>query len=263
MMISVSLFLLPFSAGAEEVQTEKTVSGDIPENVLENNSGDEEYFGEDLYLEDDIDFKDLEAYESIPDPLEPLNRIFYTFNDTFYFILFKPVARGYNAVVHKEIRKSVKNAFDNAAMPVRFVNSVIQGKVKSAGVELVRFLVNSTLGLAGLFDVSEKELSLQTDEADLGQTLGIYGLGNGFYIIWPFLGPSSLRDTIGLVGDGFLYPINYIPDREVVFGLTACEYLNENSLRIGQYEDLKSGAIDPYSALKEAYHQKRRDMIEK
>ena len=175
----------------------------------------------------------------------------------------KPVAKGYNAVVPEKVRTSVNNFFENIATPVWFVNALLQGKIESAGIELARFGINTTLGLAGLLDTAKKQFNLESQRKDTGLTLGFFGIGEGIYIVWPFLGPSSLRDTIGIVGDGFLFPVNYIKPFKDAVSINAYGYFNEVSLRIGDYENLKKSAIDPYIAVKDAYTQHRRYLIKK
>jgi len=201
--------------------------------------------------------------ESIADPLEQWNRIVFTFNDRFYYWLFKPVAKGYNAVFPEPVRVSVHNLFDNISVPVRFVNCLLQGKLESAGIELARFTVNSSLGFAGLFDVAKNSLNLRRQEEDTGLTLGFYGIGAGPYIIWPFIGPSSLRDTIGLIGDGFLTPLDYVTPWQDAFALESTDYFTDNALHLGDYEDLTESAIEPYIALRDAYAQHRKSLIRK
>jgi phospholipid-binding lipoprotein MlaA len=201
-------------------------------------------------------------YVGIPDPLEPINRAFFHFNDKLYFWFLKPVSSGYKAVVPNPVRRSVKNFFSNLAFPVRFVNCILQAKFDGAGNELGRFLTNSILGLGGFFDVAEKHFDMKAYDEDFGQTLGVYGLGNGFYINWPVLGPSTLRDTIGDAGDYFLDPI-YHADLETTYDLSINGYekVNDTSLVIGDYEDLKRSALDPYIAFRDAYFQYRRNKV--
>lgn len=203
----------------------------------------------------------LEA-QSVADPLEPWNRMVFTFNDRLYFWVMKPAAKGYNTVVPEGVRISARNFFVNLSMPVRFVNASLQGKIKSAALELARFGVNTVFGIAGLFDIA-KMWKIESQEKDLGMTLGFYGIGDGLYIVWPFIGPSSLRDTIGSVGDGFLSPVNYINPAETAFAINAYEYFNNTSLQMGDYEILKESAIDPYIAVKDSYIQHRRYQINK
>ncbi|MGD0283415.1 MAG: VacJ family lipoprotein [Dissulfurispiraceae bacterium] len=203
----------------------------------------------------------LSEGETLPDPLEPWNRFAFEVNDRLYFWFMKPAARGYNAVVPEAARTSVNNFFRNLEMPVRFVNAVLQGQPKAAGIELVRFTLNSSMGLGGLIDIMKRNPNFQPQEKDTGQTLGKCGIGNGVYIVWPFLGPSTIRDTVGLIGDGFLTPIDYITPFEDAFGAEAGDYFNKTSLHIGEYEDFKESAIDPYIALKDAYLQHRKYML--
>jgi phospholipid-binding lipoprotein MlaA len=200
---------------------------------------------------------------TIADPIEPWNRLMFHFNDKLYFWVMKPVARGYNVVVPEPVRISVRNFFRNVAMPIRFVNSLLQGKFKGAGSELARFLLNSTVGLAGFFDVATSRFKLDPSREDLGQTLGFYGMPGLMYIVWPFLGPSTVRDSIGLAGDGFMYPVNYISPWEAALGVNAYERVNTTSLELGNYENLIESALEPYIAVRDAYIQYRKAQIKK
>lgn len=200
--------------------------------------------------------------EEIPDPFEGLNRVFFEFNDKLYFWVFKPVATGYKAVVPEPARVGVRNFFYNIAFPVRFLNCLLQGKIEGAANEFGRFMVNSVFGLAGFLDVIPEDAEMKRQQEDLGQTLGSYGLGPGFYMHWPIFGPSSLRDTFGRAGDGFLDPLNYlIPHVEYNVATKAYDGVNDTSLRIGDYESLKDASLDPYVALRDAYYQNRRSKI--
>ncbi len=198
--------------------------------------------------------------QALADPLEPLNRVFFTFNDRLYFWVLKPVATGYRAVIPDPVvRTCFSNAFYNLLGPVRVVNNLLQGKIKGAGTELAALVINSTLGIAGLADPAHKEFGLARSEEDLGQTLGRYGVGNGFYICWPILGPSTLRDTVGLAGDAFLSPLTYLTASDTTTGLAVegGKKVNATSLAIGDYEQLKESSFDPYVALRNAYAQSR------
>jgi len=206
---------------------------------------------------DEDPFREEAAPPSLADPLEPVNRVLFVINDKAYFWVMKPVARGYRAVVPKPVRVSVRNFFSNLLMPVRLVNNLLQGKIRNCGTELARFAINTTVGIGGLFDTARDDYRIEPRTEDLGQTLGKYGLGHGFYIVLPLLGPSSLRDAAGLAGDSFLDPVNYSGEAEVVFGIKLFKAENEVSLRIGEYEDLKKSAVDPYLAVRDAYSQHR------
>ncbi len=214
--------------------------------------------------EEDLEEMGFEEVRPIPDPLEPLNRVFFTINDRFYFHILKPVAQGYRKVVPKGIRVSVRRFFTNVTTPVRFVNSLLQFKFDTAFRELERFFINTTIGFLGFTDPARDRFGLFLTEEDLGQTIGFYGAGPGLYINWPILGPSSLRDTVGMIGDFFLDPVNYLfpHDRWALAGVRAYELVNETSLEIGTYESLKKGAVDPYVAVRDAYHQHRESLVE-
>jgi phospholipid-binding lipoprotein MlaA len=194
----------------------------------------------------------------IADPLEPFNRAMHQFNDKLYFWALKPVAQGYKVVVPEPARISVKNFFSNLGFPSRFVSCLLQTDFSGAATEFGRFTINTIWGIGGLLDPSSnKELDLQKQDTDLGQTLGVYGVGQGFYIVWPILGPSSPRDSIDIVGDYFLYPVSYIYPWYAGLGVRGYEKVNATSLRIGDYESLKDAAIDPYVAFRDAYIQYR------
>ncbi len=207
-------------------------------------------------------FRENTPLPAMADPLEPVNRALFAFNDKAYFWVLKPVAQGYRAVVPEVMRVSVRNFFSNLAMPIRFVNNLLQGKIRNSGVELVRFALNSTAGIGGLFDPAKDDFRLLPRDEDLGQTFGTYGFGHGLYIVLPLLGPSSLRDALGLAGDSFLDPVDYVNDSDVVIGANVLKAENEVSLRIGEYEDLKRSAIDPYVAFRDAYSQYRAKKVQ-
>ena len=198
----------------------------------------------------------------IADPIEPFNRAMFVFNDKFYFWVAKPVAKGYNHVLNEDIRVSVRNFFRNLATPIRVANNLLQGEFRATGTELARFAMNSTMGILGFFDVA-RDFGIQRKDADLGQTLGKYGLGQGFYIVLPFLGPSSLRDGVGRFGDGFLDPVDYINPWEAALGVAAYRSENDVSLRLGTYEKLKSLSLDPYIAVRDAYIQNRVNAVKR
>jgi len=198
--------------------------------------------------------------EAVPDPLEPMNRAFFAFNDKLYFWVLKPVATGYKTVVPEEARVCVRNFFQNLSFPVRFVNNLFQGKFFGAFEETCGFLVNSTVGLGGFADIA-MAVNLKRHDEDMGQTLAVYGSGPVFYIYWPFFGPSTLRDTMGMVGDIFLDPLTYFGDYWYAPYSRGINVVNETSLRIGDYESLKKAALDPYVALRDAYYQNRLSKI--
>ena len=219
------------------------------------NSSDEAAFDE---FEEEFSRRQV----TISDPLESSNRIMYGINDVLYFWVTKPVTHVYKDVVPKPVRIGIGNFFYNLTTPARFVNCLLQGKGPAAGRELHRFVVNTTAGVLGFGDPAHDRWGLKPAEEDLGQTLAVYGLGDGFYVVWPLLGPSTLRDSAGMVGDAFLNPVRYVKPAEASIGITAVDVTNKGSFHIGEYEAFKSAAVDPYVAMREAYIQYRKKQIE-
>ena len=201
---------------------------------------------------------------AIADPLEPINRVFFAFNDKLYFWVLRPIAKGYRYAIPEPFRVGFRNMFSNLAMPIRAVNCLLQGKFKGFGRELLRFVVNSTAGFLGFGDAARIGMHLDPQDEDFGQTLGVYGAGPGIYINWPIFGPSSIRDTIGMAGDFFVDPLHYMVSgtRETI-AVRGGDKVNRVSLSIGDYESLKKAALDPYVAVRDAYFQYRRAKIEK
>ncbi len=249
----------PTATGGEQ-QEMKSAAADQPKSEGVSTTGQLQTEARDPVAEEEpIEENDVVR---IADPIKPWNTAMYHVNDKFYFWLLKPASQGYSAVVPEDIRLSVSNFFKNLTTPIRFVSSLLQLKVKKAGNELVRFVYNSTAGIGGLADVAKTDLDIKRHEEDLGQTFGHYGIGHGFYIVWPILGPSSLRDTVGMVGDWFLDPVYYVNPLEASLGISAYDRVNETSFYIGDYEDLKKSAIDPYVSIRDAYTQNRKKKVE-
>jgi phospholipid-binding lipoprotein MlaA len=238
-------------------------------NTVKSDNNYDEELGEELddefdELSDedfDEDFFDIKKTKPVVDPIYYFNYAMYSFNDFLYFAALKPLATGYKTITPVAVRKGAKNFFHNILFPVRFANNLLQGKIQEAGREIEIFLINSTLGVAGLGQFAQNELNLYTSNEDLGQTLGSYSIGDGFYLVLPILGPSSLRDTIGLAGDYFLTPVNYVEPWELSLGIKTFDSINSVSFRLGDYEILKKAAFDPYTALKNAYFQSRQEKI--
>lgn len=198
----------------------------------------------------------------VPDPLEPFNRVMFKVNNDLYFWALKPVAKGYATVVPPGVRTCIDNGFTNAMMPIRIVNSLLQGRVKITGIELARFVINSTMGFGGLFDIATTNFHLQSHDEDTGQTLGVYGMKPIIYLYWPVVGPSDLRDSIGTAADVFMIPFYYFtPGIISSLALSAGGIENRLSLHLGEYESFLKAAIDPYAAARDAYLQHRAEMI--
>jgi len=198
----------------------------------------------------------------IADPLAPWNRAMFHLNDKLYFWLLKPLARAYKAVTPEIFRIGVKNFFRNLTTPIRLANCILQRKGDAAGREFARFVMNTTLGVLGLGSPADNHPGLKPpDEEDLGQTFAAYGAGNGFYIVWPIIGPSTLRDSIGKAGDWFINPINYIEPWQASWPVWGLDKVSQTSFRIGDYEALKKASIDPYVAVRNVYLQFREKKV--
>jgi len=196
----------------------------------------------------------------VSDPIETVNRGIFYVNDKLYRWVLKPVAKGYKFVVPDPVRVSVRNFFLNLGTPIRAMNALLQGKFGDTGTELARFGINSTIGMAGLFDAA-KEFHLTRKDEDTGQTLGVYGLGPGFYLVLPILGPSGARDAVGLVGDTYLDPLTYLLSFEWALGAQFVRSETDLTFRINEYEELTDAAVDPYAAVKDFYIQYRAKKI--
>lgn len=241
-------------------------TGAIVVKAQEYGVGAEDYIVVDDGLQDllseEQDWDDEQQYVGIYDPLEPWNRIVFEFNDRLYFWVLKPVKEGYSAVVPTDIRICIGNFFFNLGAPVRLVNNILQGRGEDAGVVLSRFLINSTLGVYGFGDVAAEEFDLEPQRADFGQTLGVYGVRGGIYICWPLLGPSNVRDTVGLVADYYAAPLQYTDlDTTGQIALRGVEFINRMSILPDVYEEMKRISLDPYVATREAYTDYRRGLI--
>jgi phospholipid-binding lipoprotein MlaA len=214
------------------------------------------------------------------DPWEPMNVKIFEFNRQFDRYVLKPVAQGYNFVLPDWVQISISNFYYHIRFPPRFLNNLFQGKFKGAGIEVGRFLVNSTIGGAGLIDVA-KDMDLRTPEEDTGQTLGFYGVKPGPYLVLPFFPPFTVRDFTGYVGDIFLNPINWLvaPIIEVnnvpsliahknrmtttllQFGTRVEEIVNERSRNLEKYQGVEEATLDLYTAVRNAYLQRRAKAI--
>jgi phospholipid-binding lipoprotein MlaA len=221
-----------------------------------------------------------EGGEEEYDPWEPLNVKIFEFNRQVDKWVLKPVAQGYNFVVPDRLQLGIRNFFYNARFPPRFFNNVFQGKLKGAGIEVGRFLINSTVGLAGFIDVADR-IDLTTPEEDTGQTLGFYGVGPGPYLVIPFMQPFTVRDFFGYFADIALNPINWLvlpiievegipsavphPNRNtttiIQLSTRVGDIINERSLNLEKFQGVEEATLDLYTAVRNAYLQSRRKQI--
>jgi phospholipid-binding lipoprotein MlaA len=212
--------------------------------------------------EDVAGLDDEGSTATVRDPLKWFNQGVYTVNDRLYFWVLKPAARGYAWAVPQSARQGIANIFTNLGMPRRGVNCLLQGKFKGAATEVGRFAVNTTAGCLGYLDFAEAHCGWQAADEDFGQTLGRYGVGYGFYLTLPVLGPSNPRDTVGQVADAFLDPLYYVLESlPARLCIKAGDQVNRTSLRLGEYEKSKETALNHYVFLREAYTQYRGEQI--
>ena len=220
---------------------------------------------EDSFLDE---FESELAVEKVDDPLESYNRFMTNVNDTIYTYTLIPVAKGYKKFVSKDVRTSVGNVFSNLKYPIRVVNNLLQGKFENAGIETGRFLINSTVGILGIFDVAKSRFNLEAKDEDFGQTLGYWGIKSGPHLVLPLLGPSNIRDGISLIPDSYLNPITYYDDRGInlvnntyeSIGVKVAEEINKEA-NLGIYGIVQKDAIDLYPYLRDAYEQRREKQI--
>jgi phospholipid-binding lipoprotein MlaA len=210
----------------------------------------------DLALEEELDLLETPA-TPVADPLGPMNRVTFTFNDKLYFWVLKPVAKGYRAVVPGLARTGVENFFNNLGTPLRFVSNVLQFKGREATIELGKFMINSTWGVLGFGNLFASNPETATPNTDLGLALAHHGVPSGPYVIWPFIGSYTLRDTVGWVGGLLLDPLSFVDPLLASLALRSYSTINYTSFRIGDYESLKEASIDPYLATRDAYLQYR------
>ncbi len=260
-LLFLALFL---TAASSEEETKETVDSATTATVsLDESSpsaGESKESEQAMDLAEEFDelFDEFEEYEeekkSIADPLKYWNVAWFHFNDNLYFWALKPVSKGYGFVVPKFARKGVHNFFYNVKFPVRFVSNGFQARPLRAGTELGRFLVNTTVGVAGLFDPATHLFHWKKYDEDFDQTLGVWRIGQGIYLTWPLVGPSSIRGTFGFAVDTALNPVTWL-------GGGLLDQINYISLDLYEYESLVDMAIDPYSSVRDAYVQNRKKKI--
>jgi phospholipid-binding lipoprotein MlaA len=224
---------------------------------------------------DEFDQPHLHAY----DPLEPVNSAVFEFNYRLDKYVVKPAAKVYNFFIPPDVQQSFFNLFQNIRFVPRLLNNLFQAKFQAAGIELSRFLINSTLGVGGLFDPAKIMFELETPFEDLGQTLGTYGVPPGPFLMIPLLGPFTLRDGIGFIGDTFLDPFNWLvlPIVEIAaaprliqhdptinyarLGMSGSETVNLRALTLEKFQGVEEGTLDLYGAVRNAYFQQRMKAI--
>jgi phospholipid-binding lipoprotein MlaA len=206
----------------------------------------------------------LAAYEEANDPLEPMNRYFFELNYAADELLFKPLAGWYYVALPNFAQDGVRNALRNLRSPIVLANDLFQGETDRAGVTVGRFLVNSTLGLAGLFDVAS-EMGLEYHSEDFGQTLAVHGVGEGPYLVLPLLGPSNPRDATGFAVDMLFDPLTYMGIfggvDNIGLGAAVLEGVDTRARNLKTLDEIRKGSLDYYATLRSLYRQRRTDEI--
>jgi phospholipid-binding lipoprotein MlaA len=196
-----------------------------------------------------LDQTDMDDY----DPWEPFNEKMFNFNYKLDRYVIKPVAKVYNEIVLDGEKLAIHNAYDNVAMPKRFVNSLLQGKFTGAGRELSRFVINSTLGVGGLADVAKYQFHMEQSDENTGKTLGHYGAGPGPYLVLPFLAPLTVRNAVGYAFDLALDPVSYVLPLAGIFGKSTDDIVNNRAINLDKYDGVEEATVDLYSAVRNAY----------
>lgn len=199
----------------------------------------------------------------VNDPFESINRPIFTFNHNLHLWLVEPTAKVYRKVTPSAFRTGMVNFFSNLLEPTRFINSCLQGRFIEARDTLMRFLLNSTVGVAGIMDPATYD-GMKINERRFSSTLAYYGVGSGPYLVIPFYGPGDLRGIGGFVGDTLASPVWYVLDGEplIVVLVKASKTINQTSFRLGEYEKMLSGALDPYIAVRNAFAQHQLQLTE-
>jgi len=206
----------------------------------------------------------LEAYKEANDPLEPMNRYFFELNYAADELLFKPLAGWYYVALPNFAQDGVRNVIRNVHSPVVLANDLFQGETDRAGVTVERFLVNSTMGLGGLFDIASR-MGLEYHDEDFGQTLAVHGVGEGPYLMLPLLGPSNPRDAVGMVVDTFLDPLTYVGIfggvDNIGLGAALAEGVDTRARNLKTLDTIRKGSLDYYATIRSLYRQHRNDEI--
>jgi phospholipid-binding lipoprotein MlaA len=207
-----------------------------------------------------VAWADADADADAGDPLETMNRGTFRFNEGVDRWLVEPIAKGVDFVTPDPVERSIRNFFENSVFPIRFLNDLLQAKPVSAVEDLARFLVNTSVGVAGFFDPAT-DFGLEGHREDFGQTLGYWGVPPGPYLVLPLLGPSNPRDTIGLVADSAAVVYPYFIPFWVSSAITTGDLLNRRSLALDEVAAEREAALDYYVAVRNAYVSYRENQV--
>ena len=207
--------------------------------------------------------QDDTTVEERQDPWEPFNDKMFWFNrNVLDRFIVKPAATAWNFVLPNPVQRGIRNMFDNLAVTRRLANNLLQAKFGGAGREVARFTINSTIGVAGLFDVAKNAFGIQQSNQDTGVTLGVWGVGPGPYMILPFLPPLDVRDGIGYALDAAMTPYIYFIPWYANLGSEATNVVNDRSLNLDRYQQVEESVIDLYSAVRDGYLQRREAKVQ-
>lgn len=201
------------------------------------------------------DYDDDSPAVDVSDPFESWNRFWFDFNDALLLKVIKPIHEGYSKVVPGSMRSGISNFANNLGAPVRFLNSLLQGKFTQAGVEFGRFCINTmtSLGLADVASQSKPLYPYHPETENLGHTLAVWGMGEGPYLVWPFFGPSTARGTLGMIGDAFAAPHNYFVTWQANLATSVGFRFNDMDKTYTPYEQVIAASLEPYIAVRNGY----------
>ena len=194
------------------------------------------------------------------DPWEKMNRGTFWFNEKVDTYALEPIAKGWEWIMPDPLERAIERFFDNLRFPINLLNNLLQGKLAAAGEETGRFLVNSTVGLAGFMDPASS-WGLEAHEEDFGQTLGVWGVQPGPYLVIPLLGPSNVRDGVGRVADGFTTVYPYFLSFYVTLAVSGVQVVNWRALNLEEIETAKEASLDYYVFVRNAYFQRRMEQV--
>lgn len=218
-----------------------------------------------LSMEDLFEDEEMISAEAIADPIEGFNRAVFGFNDFVYKKVLGPLSKGYSRITPDPVEKGFTNFFDNIRYPIRLSGNLLQGKVEESFQETGKFLVNTTLGVAGFHKASNNFPSLNPPIEDIGQAFGAWGIGEGFYIVIPFMGPSNARDLVGRLADRVpdvtSTPWTVLDSSSDRFLFWTADGLTDSPALVYRYDSLTQAAIDPYEAMKDGFTKFRMQQI--
>lgn len=242
--------LLPFLlaiGGCSSVPAEPSEPSTTTQNTVDNPKGP--------YEKAVMNQPSVVSYQPPEDPLRAINEPIFAFNDGAYRYVLSPLASGYEKVVPKPIDKGITNFFYNLREPLYAINHLLQGNFSESGDSLARVLINTTVGIAGLFDAANDLMDIERNKTTFGSTLASYGVGHGAYIVLPLLGPSDLRDTSSLTFNYFAHPLNFINDETAAQQLLIFDGIHSQVPVLSNYPRVLDGTENRYEFVRNLYMQ--------